>query len=84
MIRFFLIAISFVSLLLFPWPFSVILTLAASIYVPFLPIAMGLFADTLYYTSKTEALPLLTLYGAITTGIALIVHNRISNNIIRK
>jgi len=84
MIRFFLIALSFLSLLLFPWPFSVVLTLAFSLYVPFLPIAIGLFADVLYYTSNTEVLPLLTLYGAITTGIALIVRNRISNSIIRK
>ena len=73
-----LILLVFVSLLFFPWPFSAFIALVSSFFVPFLPLAAGLFADTLYYTPKTEVIPLLTLYGALVTGIALFVRSRLS------
>lgn len=78
MIRLPLIIFAFASLLFFPWPFSAFVALISSFFVPFLPLAIGLFADTLYYTPKTEALPLLTFYGAIATGIILFVRSRLA------
>lgn len=82
--RFLLTIFVFISLLFFPWPFSAILTIGSSFFIPFLPLAAGIFADTLYYTHKTEAVPFLTIYGAITTGIALFVRSQLSSDIIKK
>jgi hypothetical protein len=84
MTRALLVAATFVSLILFPWTFSAILALAASFSIPFLPLAAGIFADTLYYTPKTEMLPLFTLYGAFATALALLVRARLNASIIRK
>ena len=84
MIRLFLTFLTLVSLLFFPWPFPVVIALVFSPFIPFLPLAAGLFADTLYYTPKTEALPLFTLYGALATSIALLVRSRLNAGIIKK
>ncbi|MBI4088740.1 hypothetical protein HY415_01455 [Candidatus Kaiserbacteria bacterium] len=76
MMRGFLTLFSFVSAIFFPWPFTVLLALAASITEPFVPLAVGLFADTLYYAPSDGILPLYTLYGAAATIIALFVRSR--------
>ncbi|MCX6786696.1 MAG: hypothetical protein NTU85_02695 [Candidatus Kaiserbacteria bacterium] len=67
----------FISVIFFPWPLTAVFVLVASFFIPFLPFAIGIFADTLYYTSKTEWLPLLTLYGMLTTCLALFVCSRL-------
>jgi len=84
MIRPLLALLTFFSVLFFPWLFSAILALVFSPFLPFLPLAAGLFADTLYYTPKTGILPLFTLCGALATGIAFLVRNRLSASIIKK
>jgi len=66
----------FISVIFFPWPLTAVMTLASSFSIPLLPLAVGLFADTLYYTPQA-GLPLFTLYGAIVTGVALFVRSRL-------
>lgn len=73
----------FISVVFFPWQLTVILALVSSFPIPLLPLAAGLFADTLYYTPHVAALPLSTLYGVIVTGIALFVRSRLETSIIR-
>jgi hypothetical protein len=72
----------FISIVFFPWPLAAILTLISSIFLPLLPLAAGLFADTLYYTPQGVGPPLFTLYGAVVTCIALFVRSRLKTSII--
>jgi len=84
MMRFALAILTFISLLFFPWPFSAVLALISSFFLPFLPLAAGIFADTLYYAPRTEVLPLFSFYGAVATCIALFVRSRLSSDIIKE
>lgn len=68
---------TFVSVIFFPWIFSVLLTLAVSFLEPLIPLAVGLFADTLYYSPSAYVVPLYTLLGAAATLIALFVRSRL-------
>jgi hypothetical protein len=73
---------TFISVVLFPWPFSVLLALVASGVEPLVPLAVGIFADTLYYTPQAGAVPLFTLYGAVATALALLVRSQLKTGII--
>lgn len=78
-----LVLLVFISIIFFPWPLAALLTLISSLFVPLLPLAAGLFADTLYYAPGAASVPLYTLYGALATGIALFVRSRLKTSIIR-
>ncbi len=74
--------IAFISTVLFPWPLTVLLTLGVSLYEPLVPLAIGIFADTLYYTPQVGVLPLFTIYGLIAAVIAFFVRSRLKTSII--
>lgn len=80
MMRGFLTLLVFISVIFFPWPLTAVFALASAFFIPSLPFAVGLFADTLYYTS---GLPLFTLYGALATGLILFVRSRLKTGSIR-
>jgi len=82
MIRGTLTILTFISTVLFPWPFTAVLALIASISEPLTPLAVGLFADVLYYAPQAVALPLFTFYGALATAIAFFVRSRLKASII--
>jgi hypothetical protein len=82
MMRGVLVFAPLISVLLFPWPFSVLLALASSFVEPLTPLAAGLFADTLYYTPQAQALPLFTIGGAALSAIAFLVRSRLKTSII--
>lgn len=69
--------LTFVSAIVFPWPLTAFLTLGMALYEPLLPLATGLFADTLYYTPQGGALPLYTIFGAVATIVAFFVRSRL-------
>jgi len=73
----------FISVMFFPWPFAAALALVSSLSVPLLPLAAGIFADTLYYIPRVAPLPFFTLYGAIVTSVALLVRSRLKTSIIK-
>lgn len=83
MMRGILTPLTFISIVLFPWPLTVLLTLAVSLFEPLVPLAAGLFADTLYYAPQSEILPIFTLYGVLVTVVALFVRSRLKTSIIR-
>lgn len=64
---------TFISVVLFPWPLSVLLALTASLSEPLVPLAAGIFADTLYYAPQAQILPVFTLYGAVASIGAVFV-----------
>jgi hypothetical protein len=82
MIKWTMTLLAFISVILFPWPMTVILVLASSFFVPLLPLAIGIFADTLYYTSAVAMLPLFTLLGIIVTSAAFLVRSRLQTSTI--
>lgn len=73
---------TFISVLLFPWPLSVLFAVAASFFEPLVPFAAGIFADTLYYAPYAGTLPVFTLYGLGLSIIAVFVRSRLSTGII--
>lgn len=83
MIRGILTLFTFVSTILFPWPFTVTLALISSFTEPFVPLAVGVFADTLYYAPQAYALPLFTLFGAVLTTVALLLRSQLRPNLVR-
>ena len=72
---------TFVSVIFFPWPLSVLLALVVSFFEPLVPLAAGIFADTLYYAPQA-GIPVFTLYGLALSVIAGAVRSRLSASII--
>lgn len=81
MIRNIAIILTFVSAVLFPWPLTACLALALAAFEPFVPLAAGIFADTLYYSHQGTLLPMATLYGVLVTAIAFFVRSRLKARI---
>ncbi len=77
MMRGTLTILCFVSTIIFPWPLTVLLSLAAASLEPLVPLAVGLFADTIYYSPQTGVAPIFTLCGALITGAAFFVRGRL-------
>lgn len=71
-----------VSVIFLPWPFTALLALVSSLMEPLVPLAAGLFADTLYYTPQVGKVPVFTLLGAVVTIVALLVRSRLKASII--
>ncbi|TSA44445.1 hypothetical protein D4R49_00140 [bacterium] len=69
--------LSLVSVVFFPWPLTALLAAGASSVEPLVPLAVGLFADTLYYAPQAGALPLFTLCGILLTAISFFVRSRL-------
>ncbi len=68
---------AFVSAVFFPWPLTAFLAVGAAITEPLVPLALGIFVDTLYYAPSASFLPLSTLLGAVVTAVAFFVHSRL-------
>lgn len=74
---------TFISIIFFPWPLAALLALFVSVTEPLVPLAAGLFADTLYYSSSSGTIPLFTLGGASVTVIAFFVRSRLRTGSMR-
>lgn len=81
MIRQLGIVAAFLSVFLFPWQLWVGILFALSPFEPILPLAVGVFADTLYYAPHGSFFPVYTLFGAGLTSIALFVRSRLKTSI---
>lgn len=75
--------ITFVSAVLFPWPLTALLALGTSFFEPLVPLAVGLFADTLYYIPYSGVWPTATLSGLVLSVIAAFVRHQLRTSIIR-
>lgn len=69
------------SVICFPWPLAALSALAFAIVEPLVPLATGVFADTLYYAPSAHSLPLFALGGAAVTLVALFVRSRLRTGI---
>lgn len=70
-----LVLFPFISVLFFPWPLSVLLALGIGAYEPLVPLAAGIFADTLYY-SPGSGWPIFSLAGLAATVLISIFRSR--------
>lgn len=82
MIRGLLTLSALISTVLFPWPLTALLGIVAAIFEPLVPLAVGIFADTLYWSPQLGTIPLLTLCGALATILAFFVRSRLETRII--
>jgi len=82
MMRFLGTLLTFVSVIFFPWPLTACLALGFASIEPLVPLAAGIFVDTLYYSAYGGALPLFTLCGALATAGAFFVRSRLKTGII--
>lgn len=76
--------LAFISVILFPWPLTVILVLGSSFFIPLLPLAIGIFADTMYYSASVFSFPLFTVLGVVVTGIVFLVRSRLQTSTMKK
>lgn len=74
---------TFISVILLPWPLTTFLAVVSAFLEPFVPLAAGIFADTLYYTPQA-GIPLFTICGALLTISAFFVRSRLSTSSMRK
>ena len=84
MMRVLLLVTTFASVILFPWPITIIFVLASSFFEPLTPLVIGIFSDTLYYSPHAYVVPLYTLSGAILTGVLFFVRSRLRTGIIEE
>lgn len=84
MMRGTLIVLTFISLVFFPWQLTAMLALLSSFFMPFMPLAVGMVADALYYAPQAHTLPFATIIGAAATGIAFFVRDRLRASMIGK
>lgn len=73
----------FLSALFFPWPLTAVLALLVSLSEPLVPLAAGIFVDTLYYTRFGSALPIFSLSGAAVALVAFFVRSRLKTGPVR-
>ena len=74
--------LTFLSALFFPWPLTACLALGMALFEPLVPLAVGLFVDTLYYLPHGGSMPTFTLVGALVTLGAFFVRSRLKTSII--
>lgn len=74
---------TFISAAIFPWPATALLALVASFMEPFVPFAVGIFMDALYYAPSAGAWPTATLYGLALSIIAVLVRRKLRTSPIR-
>jgi hypothetical protein len=80
MIRGALFMLAFLGLFAFPWPYAACIAFLASLYLPPVGLAFGLFSDALYYTHGV-GWPVATFYGALGSIIAYFANRFIRANI---
>lgn len=83
MMRGVLSAVTVFSLVAFPWLYTAGLAFVAAAYEPFVPLAVGILADALYYVPQSGSLPWGTISGVLVTGGALFVQSRLRTGSIR-
>jgi Na+/H+ antiporter NhaA len=82
------ILLSFISLFVFPYPLTLLLSFVASLCVPWIALLLGLLADALYYTPLPAgesglSFPYATLIGMCLTLLALFVRRFVRERIMQ-
>lgn len=81
-VRFVLIGSALLAPFLFPYPFTLLLSFIASVFVPWLALIIGLMQDALFMVPHEGRIPTATLLGAFASLFALIVRRFVKARII--
>lgn len=65
------------SAIFFPWPVTALFAVGVSFFEPLVPLAVGIFIDTLHYLPGQGEWPLPTMLGAMATALVLFVRSRL-------
>lgn len=69
------VILPFASAVFFPWPLTALLALGATYYEPLVPLAVGIFADTLYF-APGSGFPVWSALGLVATVAAYFFRSR--------
>lgn len=83
MIRFLISLAALLSPFLFPYPATLLLSFVASLYLPWIAVAVGALTEASYGASGAHPFPLALLLGALLTLIALLVRRFVASNIMQ-
>jgi hypothetical protein len=76
--------VTFLSALFFPWQLTAFLALIMAMYEPWVPVAVGLFVDTLYYVPHGSVMPIFTISGVLVTALSFFVRSRLKTGSIER
>ncbi len=82
MMRFLFVLLALASVFLFPYPATLILSFAAGLFVPAIPLVSGILVDLYYHAPGASLVPLATIYGALLSIAAVVVQRFIKARII--
>lgn len=84
MIRAVLALGAFLSVFLFPYPLTALLSFVASLYLPGVALLVGILVDLLYYVPEAApyGLPAASLFGLFLSLVALVVRRFVRARII--
>lgn len=80
-IRVLLAALAALSPFFFPYPATVLLSFAASLFFPYLALGIGILTDALYLAPNAAFFPVATGIGAVTSLLAFFVRRFIKARI---
>lgn len=74
MIRIVLVVLSLFSPFFFPWPLTLLITLAAAFFVPCIALVVGVLIDVLYFVPGSALAPVASLLGLLGFVFMFFVH----------
>ena len=80
-LRFLIPAFAFLSVFFFPWPVTLVLIFIAALCLPVLGLALGAFADLIYFNAAAAGVPSFLIMGLVATLVALLVHRFVKTRI---
>lgn len=82
MIRIVFSIVAFLSPFFFPFSLTLLLSFLAGLFLPVIPLIVGILVDLLYYVPDASLLPLGTLYGALLAVVSYVVRQFVKARII--
>ncbi len=77
-----IVIVTFLSVFWFPWPITATFAFFSALWIPLLPLAIGILFDVLYWAPHATWFPYSSLLGAVITGISYVVRSRLKAGII--
>lgn len=81
-LRIIVVGSALVSPFLFPYPYSFALSVCASVFVPWLALAVGVLHDALFFVPDAGSLPVASMLGIAASCAALLVRRFVKARII--
>lgn len=83
MIALLLTLLSLSGVIYFPTTITLLVTFVTAFFEPLVPLAVGIFSDTFYWSPGVGTLPYASIIGLFVSGIAFFVRNRLRSGSMR-